>query len=135
LALQAAIELAKEICPDAIFRSITNLYNCMGLVVASRRVWVDPEHAIKILTDDGYRELGGPDEADCGDIVIYHNDQAEPIHIAIVAWKNLLLAGEQRDPLTVLSKWGGDGEYFHEVSKVPGYLGQPAQYWTDRRWP
>ena len=28
---------------------------------------------------------------------------------------------------------GGDGEYLHEMSKVPGYLGRPAEYWTDRR--
>jgi hypothetical protein len=134
-ALQAAIDLAKDICPDAIFRSITNTYNCMGMIVASRRVWVDPEHAVKILTDDGYRRLSGPHEAERGDVVLYHNDKGEPVHIGIVMGKNLVLPGEQKDPLTVLSKWGGDGEYIHELSDVPGYLGHPAQYWTDRRKP
>jgi len=47
--------------------------------------------------------------------------------------KNLLLAGGQEDLLTVLSKWGADGEYIHGASRVPAYLGTPAEYWTDRR--
>lgn len=132
-ALQAAIELAKEICPEAILRSITNAYNCMGLVVAARRVWVDPEHVVKILTDDGCTRLAGPETADRGDVVVYHNDRAEPVHVAIVLWKNLFVPGDPKDLLTVLSKWGGDGEYIHEASKVPGYLGRPGEYWTDRR--
>lgn len=134
VALQAAIDLAKEICPDAVFRSITNVYNCMGAVVACRRVWVDPEHAVKILKDDGYRKLGGPDEAERGDVVIYEDDQ-EPVHIGIVFAKRLVVPGENGDSLIVLSKWGGDGEYFHDLTKVPGYLGRPTQYWTDRRTP
>lgn len=133
VALQAAMALAKEICPDAIFRSITNTYNCVGMVVAARRVWVDPEHAVKILTDDGYRKLSGPEEVEYGDVVIYHNARGQPVHIGIVLRKNLAIAGDKKDLLTILSKWGGDGEYIHEVSKVPGYLGHPAEYWTDRR--
>ena len=135
VALQAAVDLAKEICPDASFRSITNTYNCMGLVVATRRVWVDPEHVVKLLTDDGYRKRGRAEDADKGDVVVYHNEKGEPIHVGIAMWKNFAIAGENRDLLTVLSKWGGDGEYFHEASQVPEYLGQPAEYWTDRRTP
>ncbi len=125
--------LAKEICPDAIFRSITNTYNCVGMVVAARRVWVDPHDAVKILTDDGYKKLAGPVQAECGDVVIYHNAHGQPVHMGIVLRKNLAATGDNKDLLTVISKWGGDGEYIHEASKVPGYLGQPAEYWTDRR--
>ncbi|MCI0459536.1 MAG: hypothetical protein L0Z62_21515 [Gemmataceae bacterium] len=135
VSLQAAVELAKQICPEAIFRSITNTYNCVGLVVAARRVWVDPEHLVRILTDDGYRRLRGAEEADRGDVVIYHDDHGEACHVGIVMWRNLIVPGETKDPLTILSKWGGDGEYIHEMSRVPGYLGQPAEYWTDRRTP
>lgn len=58
-----------------------------------------------------------------------------PCHVAVVAWKNLLLANGQNDLLTVVSKWGADGEYIHGASKVPGFLGVPAEYWTDRRVP
>jgi hypothetical protein len=131
--LQAAVELAKSLCPDAIFRSITNTYNCVGLVVATRRVWVDPERVVRILTDDGYKQLRRAEEADRGDVVIYHDDKGEACHVGIVVNKNLVVPGRNNDLLTVLSKWGGDGEYIHEMSKVPGYLGRPAEYWTDRR--
>jgi hypothetical protein len=105
-ALLAAIDHIKDIRPNAKVRSISAQYNCMGLVVACRRVWVYPEHAVKILTDDGYTQLGGPEQADLGDVVIYHDEKGEPVHIGIVAGKNVLMPGVPSDPLTVLSKWG-----------------------------
>src|SRR5438874_2045743 len=46
--------------PNIRLRSVTNVYNCMGLVVACRRVWAYPEDLRKILVDDGYRQLRGP---------------------------------------------------------------------------
>jgi len=133
VALQAAIDIAREICPDAVFRSITGTYNCVGMVVATRRVWVDPEHIVRILTDDGYKKLERAEDAERGDVVIYHDDQGHACHVGLVMSKNIVVPGENGDVLTVLSKWGADGEYVHEMSKVPGYLGHPAEYWTDRR--
>ena len=133
IALRAAVDLIRELFPEARLRSITGTYNCVGLVVASRRTWVDPEHLVKVLEDDGYRQLQRPEDAEAGDVVVYHDPDGEPCHVGIVVAKNLAVAGESRDLLTVLSKWGADGEYMHGLTKLPLLLGQPAQYWTDRR--
>ena len=65
---------------------------------------------------------------------MYHDSDDEPCHVAVVVRKNLAVAGENGDLLTVLSKWGADGEYVHEATKLPFLLGRPAQYWTDRRF-
>jgi hypothetical protein len=132
-ALRAAVEIVRGIAPDAILRSITATYNCVGMVVAARRTWVDPEHLVRILAEDGYRKLNGPNEAGLGDVVIYHDPQGAACHVGFVVRKKLLLSGGQEDPLTVLSKWGADGEYIHGASKVPLWLGTPAEYWSDRR--
>jgi hypothetical protein len=66
-------------------------------------------------------------------VVIYHDDNDAPCHVGLVLRKDLLLAGRQEDLLTVLSKWGADGEYIHGASRVPVYLRRPAEYGTDRR--
>jgi hypothetical protein len=133
IARRAAVDLIRELFPEARLRSITSTYNCMGLVVASRRTWVDPEHVVKILTDDGYRQLPRPEDAEASDVVVYYDPDGAPCHVGIVVAKNLAVAGESRDLLTVLSKWGADGEYQHDLTKLPALLGRPAQYWTDRR--
>lgn len=132
-ALRAAVELAKTICPGAVLRSITATCNCVGMVLASRRVWVDPEHLVRILREDGYRRLPGPDEAEEGDVVIYHDEGGALCHVGVVARKQLLVSGTNREPLVVLSKWGADGEYLHGLSEVPQYLGHPAELWTERK--
>lgn len=134
-ALRAAIELVRQIVPDAILRSITATYNCIGMVGASRRTWVDPADLVRVLRDDGYRKLNRPEESDVGDVVIYHDENGAPCHAGLVMRKNLLVPGSQDELLTVLSKWGADGEYLHGASRVPVYLGTPAEFRTDRRTP
>jgi hypothetical protein len=131
--LRAALDVIRKAAPDAILRSISATYNCVGMVVAARRVWVDPEDLARILTDDGYLRLPGADEADHGDVVIYHDDEGEPCHVGLVVKRNILTGDPHEDLLTVLSKWGAGGEYVHGASKVPAYLGKPAEFWTDRR--
>jgi hypothetical protein len=103
------------------------------MVVATRRTWVDPEHLARILKDDGYRRLPREEDTDLGDVVVYHDDEGSACHVGIVVRKNLLVPGGDQELLTVLSKWGADGEYIHAASRVPGYLGRPAEFWTDRR--
>jgi len=59
-------------------------------------------------------------------------------HATSPSWcgRNLLLANGQEDFLTVVSKWGADGEYIHGADKTPWiFSGKPAEYWTDRRKP
>jgi hypothetical protein len=119
--------------PRARLRSITNTYNCVGMVVGSRRVWIDPADLIRILVEDGYRKLNGLAEAQFGDVVVYRNAKREVVHVGIVIGKNLYDPEAVRDPLVVLSKWGGAGEYEHDLSDVPVQLGSPAEFWTDRK--
>jgi hypothetical protein len=133
VALDASAALFKNLFPNAQLRSLTAVYNCIGLIVASRRTWVDPDDLIRILKEDGYRELAGAEEAEAGDVVVYHDPYGKVCHAAIVVQKRLLVPGQQEELLTVLSKWGADGEYVHDLTALPGYLGSPVAFWTDRR--
>jgi hypothetical protein len=130
--LEAGRDLFTKERPDARLRSLTNLYNCVGMVLASRRVWVDPMYLHRMLAEDGYTKLSSSRDAEIGDIVVYHKD-GEISHVGIVIRKNLYSAEMVRDPLDVLSKWGRDGEYEHGLTDVPYWLGAPAEYWTDRK--
>jgi len=120
--------------PNLIFRSISAIYNCVGMVVTHRRAWAFPIDLRKILSDDGFRQLKGPEEAFVGDIVIYQAGGDEITHVGIVQQKNLIRdLRNPGDPLKVLSKWGAQGEYIHDMTDVPEVYGKPAEFWTDRR--
>lgn len=126
--LRAAVRLAAQERPLARLRSITNTYNCVGMVFASRRTWVDTEEIHLILNEDGYRRVEAPE---VGDIAIYRNPNNEIKHVATVLDNRAFEAGGT--PIVmVLSKWGGDGEYIHAADYVPEYLGRPTDYWTER---
>jgi hypothetical protein len=129
--LQASVDLWKRAKPDIRLRSITSVYNCIGMVVASRRTWVDLEHLLRILKDDGCQKLPGEAEAQFGDVVVYryHGDVC---HAGIVVGRNLYNPEKPKDALIVLSKWGKEGEYEHDASDVPIFCGIPSEYWTDR---
>jgi len=133
VALEASVAIFRASRPNARLRSLTATYNCVGLVVACRRTWVDPEHLVRILRDDGYRQLAGPEQAEIGDLVIYRDGANEVSHVGIVVRKKVLVPGQQEEPLEVVSKWGADGEYIHDMSYVPKLLGKPVEFWTDRK--
>lgn len=133
--LQHWVEFWHRRFPDIRLRSIANVYNCMGLVVACRRVWAYPKDLRKILTDDGCRQLAGPHETEPGDVVICHDEDGEPQHVGIVFYREMLVPGGNDDPITLLSKWGGMGEYLHKSKQVPEVYGRAAEFWTDRRMP
>lgn len=136
VALRAGRAVWEALFPRLTFRSISNTYNCVGMVVASRRVWVLPEYLERIFREDGFRRLQGLSEVEPGDIVVYQTDgDDEPTHVALVVRKQPVVPGEREDPLVVLSKWGGFGEYEHESQHVPNVYGQPTQFWTHRRNP
>jgi hypothetical protein len=117
--------------PKATARSLRSLYNCMGMVFASRRTWIDPEHLEMILEDDEYQRIVSEAELQLGDLVIYRGDNNQVTHVGIISMiDNNLETAIRR--LFVLSQWGGDGEYFHEIHDVSPYLGTPAEFWTDR---
>lgn len=128
-ALLAGVRLHRETVPVARLRSLTATYNCVGMVFASRRTWVEPEEIRKILADDGYRQIA--DTSACvGDVVLYTDDQGNLVHVGLVA--SVDIVGSVRT-INVMSKWGRDGEYIHPVQAVPHLCGRPSEFWTDRK--
>lgn len=117
--------------PDARARSMSSLYNCMGMVFASRRTCIEPEHLLMILNDDEYRRVDNKGDLQRGDIVVYRDDDGEVSHVGIVADVTTDPARATWDVL-VLSQWGRHGEYFHLDEDVHTKLGKPTEYWTDR---
>ena len=105
-----AIEDRKKDRPDARLRSITGVYNCVGMLLASRRTWVDTEDVLRILREDGYQPLKSEAEARSGDVVVYRDHKGEVSHVGIVVRKNLYDPGNPKDTLVVLSKWGAEGD-------------------------
>ena len=130
---QASIALWSKHRPDARLRSITGTYNCVGMVVASRRTWVDPEDLLRILREDGYRPLASEADTRFGDIVVYRDQKGDVSHVGIVVRKNPYNPENPRDVLVILSKWGHEGEYEHDATHVPMVFGKPAEYWSDRK--
>lgn len=109
------------------------VYNCFGLVWASRRTSIYDESEIsKILTDDGYRMLATEEQIQHGDVILYRLD-SNTLHAAIVLELRQLQLGSSTIPW-VLSKWGPIfGEDIHHFRDVPDDLrGCPIEIWTDR---
>jgi len=117
--------------PSARVRSLSSVYNCMGMVFASRRTWIDPEHLYMILEDDDYRRVLHEGELVRGDLVIYRDEEGHVTHVGLVAEVRTNLR-EARWEVIVLSQWGEVGEYFHHIDDVEPNLGKPTEYWTDR---
>jgi hypothetical protein len=124
--MRAAVQIHGRSHPNARLRSATQLYNCMGLIFAARRTWIDPTYLNMILVEDEYRRLAGPSESQVGDVVVYRNTRDHSVNIErrvdTASWK-----------ITVISQWGADGEYLHLMEDVPEMLGRPVKYWTDWR--
>jgi hypothetical protein len=134
-ALRAARRYAKQTSPSATCRSLTAMYNCVGLVFASRRTVVDCKHLELILQDDGYRPVTREKIVE-GDVVVYHRAN-EPQHVGIV------FRLEDRSPtrdgsiiqIWILSQWGEDGEYIHKLEEVPPIYGDVTRFWSERKEP
>jgi hypothetical protein len=132
-ALRAARTLFRGIYPNVECRSLTGMYNCVGMVFATRRTAVSPDHLPQILRDDGYRTIA---EANVfvGDIVIYKR-AGNPQHVGIIyEFRDISPAhdGSLRE-MFVLSQWGQDGEYLHRLRDVPTIYGTELEFWTERR--
>jgi hypothetical protein len=99
----------------------------MGLVFAARRAHIEVEELPRILWADGYRRLASWEQVMPGDLAIYCRDQ-EYQHVGVVIQTNPLFPlGDQ-----ILSKWGMDGEYIHQVADVPEIFGACQEFWTMR---
>lgn len=85
-----------------------------------------------VLREDGYYQVRRVDEVKAGDMVVYRNAVGEIVHIGVVL-SNQPEVRTGTWKVTVLSQWGGNGEYIHAPDHVPELLGQPSEYWTERR--
>lgn len=91
------------------------LYNCHGLTFASRRTTIDdPKEIQRIIAEDQWQEI--PNIADVlpGDVVIYFSDDGEANHSGVVVTYD----PEIKLPM-ICSKWGGAGEFIHEIDHCP----------------
>src|ERR1044072_4455096 len=89
IARQASIDLWGRMIPDAILRSITATYNCVGMVVACRRSHVHPIYLRTVLMHDGYSQISRP-QAVIGDLVIYGTDDDPTTHVGVIASKEVI---------------------------------------------
>ena len=95
----------------------SGIYNCFGMMFASRRCWVERiQDVITIIEDDNYREIE-LNTIRPGDLIVYYSDNGEPIHsgliVEIINEHPLLLT-----PI-VRSKWGCYGERKHNFNDCP----------------
>ena len=133
IARQTAIDLIRGSHPNVTIRSSSAVYNCIGMVVASRRTTVEPRDLLGVLRDDGYKKIGVA-EASAGDVVVYLDGRGEVTHAGFILCRNVLTS-DKTDPFKVLSQWGADGECEHDSLDVPDVYCRPAEFWTDRRMP
>jgi len=102
----------------------TPIYNCHGLVFASRRTRIFDNSSIwQILEDDRYHEIQKEDALP-GDIVIYFNKgDIEHSGVIITAPSESLL----KIPL-VYSKWGKYSEVIHLQNQCPYHQSEIKYY-------
>jgi hypothetical protein len=130
--LRIDLEKCRSLHPFAEMRSVTNRYNCVGMVFATRRTWVEPEYVPLFLNDDDYRRLPSLQEAEIGDIVVYKTESGEIAHVGIVAIRDQNVA-TGTTTFKILSKWGPWAEFVHDPDDVLPNFGQLAEVWTDRK--
>ncbi len=128
--MEAALEMHRASHLSIAVRSLRSVYNCMGMVFASRRTRIGLEHLEMILHDDGYAQVG-ESEIDRGDLVVYRGNDGEFSHVGIIWQIGPYWVNNSRDVI-VLSQWGADGEFIHNMHDVNPHLGVPAEFWTDR---
>lgn len=132
VAMREAKDLVLATHPSATLRSLTSVYDCMGMVFAARRTTVATDVLQMILEDDEYHRLSSSDQVSIGDIVVYRDSQGIATHVGLVVQAGPIRQDGTRD-IFILSQWGANGEYFHRVDDVSPYLGTPTEYWSDRR--
>lgn len=100
--------------PYAKFRPPPNpIYNCHGLVFASRRTGIQRSDILHtVLDDDGYTEIVR-DKVLPGDIILYYGEDGDIEHSGIVITKpdDVQLKIPQ-----VVSKWGKYKEVVHSAN-------------------
>lgn len=93
----------------------TDMYNCHGMVFASRRTNIDdPNEVQKIIIQDKYIQIDVR-EVLPGDIIIYFSDDGDAEHSGVVISEPESLFNIP----FVISKWGQLEEYIHPANQCP----------------
>jgi hypothetical protein len=67
---------------ELVLRSVSpHLYNCVGMVFASRRAVIEIDHIYQILREDGYRAIRY-NEILAGDVVLYKTIMSQPMWVS-----------------------------------------------------
>lgn len=132
--LLAGAEMLKRDFPAATLRSLTAVYNCWGLAFASRRTWVDLDQVRTILDDDGYAKVDKERDVRPGDVAVYLRPDDEYEHVAIVLHVEPDVERASFRFL-VISKWGVNGEYIHDLRHIPmtGGVATRIEFFSERR--
>lgn len=131
-ALKVSEDQWRALCPPARLRSLSATYNCVGLVFASRRTWVETDSLALILDEDGFHRVDEEKAVEPGDVAVYRNSSGEITHLGVVLEKQPDV-GSGRFRFKLLSKWGAGGEYIHYSHDVPEILGGLAEFVSERR--
>jgi hypothetical protein len=115
----------------------TGIYNCAGLVWASRRTSIDDQFSM-ILADDGYRPLRPKELPAVGDLVLYLASTTEgvevEVHVGVIVALDPGIAEASQPIPRILSKWDStSGEFLHYPNDHPFTALTPRiEYRTDR---
>lgn len=85
-----------------------------------------------ILEEDGYTKVTDERALAAGDLVVYRDTEGHPTHVGVIMEIVADLSSGQRG-FKVLSKWGADGEYLHDIGRVPPLLGKVSDFFSERR--
>jgi len=112
-------------------RSLRSTYNCVSMVFANRRTFIEPEQIPMILQDDEYIEVR-PDDLMPGDVVLYKDPDTEDIkHVGLVLAAEMMFETKR---IRVLSQFGRDGEYIHDLDDVPNFYGKTVvRFYSESR--
>ena len=76
-----------------------------------------------VLREDGYSLVSDSAKVMVGDLVVYRGNEGEMAHVGVVL--EVKPRVETADfGFLILSKWGADGEYIHDVKDVPELFNQ-----------
>ena len=128
--MKAGDSIHRSSYPNIKLRSLDSSYNCIGMVFAFRRAWIEPCQVSKLLEDDEYQVVSRQHTMP-GDLVVYYR-QDKICHMGIIFGIEQDVANAELNIL-VLSKWGYDGEYLHQERDVPIQYGNTLVYFSEKK--
>lgn len=103
------------------------------MVFGNRRAWIETDYVPMILDEDGYVPVQ-ESEVQPGDVAVYRSN-GEISHVALVVARIAPAVADLNGQwkTTVLSQWGQDGEYLHDLEDVAERLGTFDQFYSEKR--